>query len=204
MQGMSPFDAKAATWDEDPRRRALAQDVVAAIAAAVPLRQGLRLLDIGCGTGLVGLPLAGGAASVLGVDLSAGMVQRFAAKAAAAGLAQVRGEVRDLVASPLPPASIDLAVSAMAFHHIPDVAAMLRAAAAVLATGGWLAVADLEREDGSFHDEPVPHPGFEPAWFAAAMADAGFTAVQVRTAHVMERPDRPRRYPVFLAIGRRA
>jgi 2-polyprenyl-3-methyl-5-hydroxy-6-metoxy-1,4-benzoquinol methylase len=200
---MSTFDAKAATWDADPHRRRLAQEVVDGIVALVPWRAGLRLLDVGCGTGLVGLPLAASAASVLGVDLSAGMVERFTAKASAAGLVQVRGEVRDLIAAPLPAASIDLAVSAMAFHHIPDTAAMLGAIVAALAPGGWVAIADLEREDGSFHDEAVPHLGFEPGILAGLMTAAGLEQVRTQRVHVMVRPDRPRTYPVFLAVGRR-
>ncbi len=199
----SPFDAKAATWDENPHRRVLAQAIVAGIVADVPLAVGLRVLDVGCGTGLVGLPLAHTAASLLGVDLSAAMVDRFAAKAAAAGLAQVRAEVRDLAADPLPERSVDLAVSAMAFHHIFDTAGMLASVVQALDAGGWLAVADLETEDGSFHDELVPHQGFDPAGFAAEMTAAGLADVRTRRVFVMERPDRSRPYPIFLAGGRR-
>lgn len=200
----STFDAKAATWDENPHRRALAQAIVAGVIATVPFRPGLRLLDVGCGTGLVGLPLSGGAASVLGVDLSAGMVDRFTAKAAAAGLPRVRAEVRDLIAQPLPAGSVDVVVSAMAFHHIPDTTGMLAAVVAALAPGGWLAVADLEREDGSFHDEPVPHPGFDPPSFAGLLGRAGLGGVRAQRVFVMERADRPRSYPIFLAVGRKA
>lgn len=200
---MADFDARAATWDHDPHRRALAQAVVAAIETAIPPHPGRRILDVGCGTGLIGLPLAGGATSLLGVDLSAGMVARFTAKAAAAGIANAHGEVRDLAATPLPEGSVDLAVSAMAFHHIPDTAAMLAAIARALAPDGWIAVADLETEDGSFHDEPVPHLGFAPATFTDLMRGAGFADVGMRRVHVMQRPDRPRAYPIFLAWARR-
>lgn len=197
------FDAKAATWDDDPQRRALAMDIVAAIRRRVPLAAGQRLLDLGCGTGLIGLPLAASTGALLGVDLSAGMVARFRAKAAGAGLAGVAAEVRDLVADPLPPASIDLAVSAMAFHHIEAIGPMLAAVARCLAPGGWLAVADLETEDGSFHDQPVPHPGFDPAAFLAAMAAAGLAAVAQERVHILRRPPSGRGYPIFLALARR-
>lgn len=198
---MSVFDARAATWDADPHRRALAEAIVAAIQADLPADPGRRLLDVGCGTGLIGLPLAVDAASALGVDLSAGMVERFTAKAAAAGLAHVHGEVRDLVADPLPAGSVDLAVSAMAFHHIADTAAMLAAIAAALAPGGRVAIADLELEDGSFHAEAVPHPGFDPAAFARLLTAAGLRDARSRRVFIMARPDRPRPYPVFLATA---
>lgn len=182
----------------------MAMDIVAAIVRRTAPRPGMRTLDVGCGTGLVGLPLAGITGALRGVDLSAGMVGRFQAKARESGLTGVAAEVRDLIADPLPPASVDLAVSAMAFHHIPDTAAMLRSLAGSLATGGWLAIADLEREDGSFHDEPVPHPGFEPAAFCAAMTAAGLAAPAAERAHVMRKGPGGRAYPVFLAVARKA
>lgn len=197
------FDAKAATWDEEPRRRAMAMDVVTAIAQQIPLLPGQRLLDVGCGTGLIGLPLAAITDSVIGVDLSVGMVAKFTAKAHTAQLAGVRAEVRNLIESPLPPASIDVAVSAMAFHHIDHTDQMLRSIAGCLAPGGWLAIADLETEDGSFHDDTVPHLGFDPAAFLEGMRSAGLTPVSQQRVHVMHKPPGGRAYPVFLAVARK-
>ena len=80
---------------------------------------------------------------------------------------------------------------------------MLAAIVAALAPGGWLAIADLEREDGSFHDEPVPHLGFVPAEFATLLTGAGLVEVRSQRVFVMERADRPRSYPIFLAVGRK-
>jgi predicted TPR repeat methyltransferase len=197
------FDAKAATWDEEPRRRAMAMDVVAAITQQIPLARGQRLLDVGCGTGLIGLPLAAITGSVLGVDLSVEMVARFTAKAQSAQQTGVRAEVRNLIESPLPPASIDVAVSAMAFHHIDNVDLMLRSIAGCLVSGGWLAIADLDSEDGSFHDDPVPHLGFDPAAFLTRMVQAGLIAVSQDRVHVMQKPPGGRSYPIFLAVARK-
>jgi predicted TPR repeat methyltransferase len=197
------FDAKAATWDENPRRRDLAQAIVTAIRRLIPLCPGQRLLDVGCGTGLIGLPLAAITGSLLGVDLSPGMVERFIAKAQAAGLAGVSAEVRDLVTNPLPTQGFEVVVSAMAFHHILEVEAMLSALVDCLSPGGWLAIADLESEDGSFHDGPVPHQGFDPAAFMARMQRVGLAAVSLERVHVMQKPPGGRSYPIFLTVAQR-
>jgi hypothetical protein len=54
-------------------------------------------------------------------------------------------------------------VAAMTLHHVPNVVAILADLGKMLAKGGWLAIADLQLEDGSFHaDLKVPHNGFNP------------------------------------------
>lgn len=52
---MNDFDRKAAGWDADPAKGAVAD----AIRARVPLGPGLAALEYGCGTGLLSFPLSG-------------------------------------------------------------------------------------------------------------------------------------------------
>jgi hypothetical protein len=78
---------------------------------------------------------------------------------------------------------------------------MLRSIAGCVASGGWVAIADLESEDGSFHDEPVPHLGFDPAAFLARMQHAGLVAVSQHRVHVMQKPPGGRSCPIFLAVA---
>ena len=87
--------------------------------------------------------------------------------------------------------------------ELPASADQVVSLAGCVAPGGWIAIADLESEDGSFHDEPVPHLGFAPAGFLATMQQAGFEAVSHQRVHVMQKPPGGRSYPIVLAVARR-
>ena len=75
-------------------------------------------VDLGAGTGFVALALAPLAGSVLAVDISPVMAESLAARAAQAGLRNVRTEVADLRTFRMPAASVDLVVSSYALHHL--------------------------------------------------------------------------------------
>lgn len=202
------FNSVAASWDDNPVRVELAQAVARAIAAAVPLRPDARALEFGCGTGLVTALLAPELGRVVAVDSAAGMLDVLRAKVRELGLDHVEAVEMDL-AQALPPGPFDLIFSSMTLHHIEDVPGLLARLHALLAPGGYVALADLEREDGSFHgDAPgVMHQGFEPAAVARWLAAAGFGEIRTRPAHVVHKTGADgaaHDYPVFLAIGRRA
>ena len=102
-------------------------------------------VDLGAGTGFVALALAPLAGSVLAVDISPAMADSLAARAAQAGLRNVRTEVADLRTFRLPSASVDLVVSSYALHHLrdKDKRALAVEAARWLRPGGRIVVADM-------------------------------------------------------------
>jgi ubiquinone/menaquinone biosynthesis C-methylase UbiE len=108
-------------------------------------------VDLGAGTGFVALALAPLADSVLAVDISPVMAESLAARAAQAGLRNVRTAVADLRAFRLPAASVDLVVSSYALHHLRDEDKRTLAveAARWLRPGGRIAVADMMFGRGS-------------------------------------------------------
>jgi 2-polyprenyl-3-methyl-5-hydroxy-6-metoxy-1,4-benzoquinol methylase len=197
------FDAVARTWDEDPAKLERARLAAEAIAAAVPDLATRRVLDYGCGTGLLGFALLPRAAHVTFADTSREMLAVVGEKAAAAGVSDRATPLAlDLAAGPPPAARFDLACSLMAMHHVRDTEALLRAFHALLAPGGVLAVADLDAEDGSFHGaEADVHRGFDRGGVAAVLARAGFGPAVFSTVFTVEKGGR--RYPVFLAVARR-
>ena len=72
---MSRFDMEALTWDDLLRRVELAKAVIKNI---IPYLKGNeRVLDFGCGTGLIGLNIAFFVKEMIGVDISKKMVEKF-------------------------------------------------------------------------------------------------------------------------------
>ena len=201
------FDKVAASWDENPRRRLAAAAIAAGIAETIPLHGDMHALEYGCGTGLVGLQLAREVGELTAVDTSAGMLEELRSKSRSLGL----NNVTPLLISPerwaLPMATYDLVFSSMVLHHIEDTEGLLRNMRQVLKPGGHLALADLEQEDGTFHDDPtgIMHNGFDPQALLDLLKQLGFTALQARTVHkIRKQSDREDRlYPVFLIIGQK-
>ena len=201
---MSTFDERARTWDT-PERRGRAEAVAGAIRSAVDLDASARAIDVGAGTGLLGLALAGDVGEMVLADPSEGMLEVLTEKLAMAGPSNASGLRFDLLADAPPPGPpFDLAVSLLVLHHIVDTRAALSAIRGLLGSGGRLALADLDAEDGSFHDadaEGIHHLGFDRTKIASLAIEAGFTDIRVVTAMTIEREDRS--FPVFLLLGRR-
>lgn len=203
---MSEFDAKAVTWDQDPMKVERALTVGRAIAEAVPV-EGRRILEYGCGTGLLGFALQPQAGHVTLADTSEGMLEVLRGKIAATGAENMAPLRLDLLADPLPEARFDVVCSLMTLHHIPDTEGILRKFHEVLAPGGWVALADLDAEDGSFHGADVTdvHLGFDRERLGRQLSEAGFQEPRIETVFRITRPveGTPRVFPVFLALAQR-
>lgn len=105
-------------------------------------RPGERVLDLGCGTGVVARTAAravGRGGSVTGLDLNEGMLAAAQAAAARQGLA-VEWRAGNATALPFPGASFDVVLSQQALQFVSDPAAALREAARVLRPQGRLAL----------------------------------------------------------------
>ena len=201
MASTAHFDQAAAHWDEDPARRARSAAIAAAIRRNVPLHAGMAMLEYGCGTATLSFLLSPWVGPITAADTSEGMLAEVRRKVAAAGACAITPVCLDLATAPAPTPRFDLVVAALVLHHVADTRSLLKAFRQVLRPGGWLALADLCREDGSFHpDVRVPHCGFDPAVLRTDLEEAGFGAVRWETVYAIHRHGRD--YPVFLLTGR--
>jgi tRNA (cmo5U34)-methyltransferase len=200
--GTDRFDQVAGTWDANSMRVALATAVAAEIERQVGLTRTMDVLDFGCGTGLVTLALAPQVRTVTGADSSEGMLAVLEEKVRSQHLASVRSYlVTD--STPLSGAGrFDLITSSMALHHVHDVAALVAQFWAMLLPRGQIAIADLDTEDGTFHEagvSDVHHRGFDRLWLRQLLSQHGFVGLRDTTAFVHQRNGRD--YPVFLIAG---
>lgn len=200
---MSTFDERAKDWDT-PERRARADEVASAIRTSVPLAATDRVVDVGAGTGLLGLALADEIGKLVLAEPSDGMLAVINDKLAASDQPQVSAVKFDLLNDPPPGEAFDLAVSLLVLHHLDDTAFALVAIRRLLRPGGRMAIADLDTEDGTFHSEDsegIHHLGFDRGALTELAQSAGFVDVEARTAMEIDREDGGH-YPVFLLLGR--
>jgi ubiquinone/menaquinone biosynthesis C-methylase UbiE len=201
------FDSKARQWDDNPVFRERGLKIADAIRKAVPLRRDMNALDYGCGTGLLSFPLKDELSAILLADSSSGMLEVVNEKIAALGVTNMATLQLDLMADPPPAQRFDLIVTAMTLHHVPDTDHILRIFHDLLQPGGYLCIADLDKEDGLFHGIEVDvHHGFDQADLGQRAAQAGFADLQFQTVFSIakEHATGPRDYPVFLMTARRA
>jgi 2-polyprenyl-6-hydroxyphenyl methylase/3-demethylubiquinone-9 3-methyltransferase len=153
-----PYGKFAPLHRLNPARLSFIRDRIAAhrgrdASAGRPLA-GLRVLDIGCGGGLLCEPLTRLGAQVTGIDAAAENVAAAARHATGAGLDidYRHATAEDLAAEDLAAggAGFDLVLNMEVVEHVADVAAFLQASAALVAPGGAMVLATLNRTPKSF------------------------------------------------------
>lgn len=147
----------------------------------------LRVLDAGCGDGLLSLALARRhpAWEIVGLDLRPDLLEGATARARARELGNVRFEAADLT-RPLPRAGFDAVLAIECLSEIPDDAAALRSLAMAVAPGGLLVVQVPDRAwrawlpwAPSTWREQV-RQGYDAAQLAGMLSDAGTEVCEIR------------------------
>ena len=195
------FAAKAANWDS-PDKINMTTKFLSEMLFHIHPQSSWKALEIGAGTGLVGLKVEPLVGKVVMVDTSESMLEVLKQKLYSDSKVEVvHGEVFEYKQQDL-----DFVFSAMAFHHLTDIDKTLQHLATITKTGAWVVVGDLITEDGSFHRfEPIPHCGFDIGILSKQFVQAGFDVKLVKIYNVISRTidEEVTNYEQFMLIAKR-
>ncbi len=203
---MDSFDQKSLTWDDDPDKVERAKIVAAEINRHLVLSNEMTGFEYGCGTGLLSFNLQPQLKKITLADNSEGMLSVLTRKIKQNDLANMFPMKIDLLEDALPNEKYDLIYTLMALHHVVETGKILKIFHSLLKLGGYLCIADLEEEDGSFHEEGfIGHNGFNRVDLTNTLEDCGFSNVHSHICYTKVKTTKQgkRSFPIFLMIAQK-
>ena len=206
------FDDKAAVWDDD-KKYLRAKKVYERINDFIKAENfyskntNNTLLDFGCGTGLLGFNFINDFQEIHFADISEGMLNKVKCKAESENILNYKTfKLSEDFAGCNKFPFYSTIVTLLAFHHINDIEQILQLLASHIVQDGFLAVSDLDVEDGSFHAPmKVPHNGIDRNTILNFMKNAEFEILCNETVYVEEKiiGSNIKEYPIFLILGKK-
>jgi ArsR family transcriptional regulator len=150
---------------------------------ALRLVPAITVADLGAGEGLVSQLIAHRAERVWCIDNSPRMVEVGTELARRNGLANLTYKLGDIEQTPLPDASVDLAILSQALHHARHPQRAVDEACRILRPGGQLLLLDLAEHNFEKARELYADVwlGFKESTLHSFLKKAGFTKVEVAT-----------------------
>jgi ubiquinone/menaquinone biosynthesis C-methylase UbiE/DNA-binding MarR family transcriptional regulator len=200
------FKRLAEQWDRI--RQSFEHADIQAGAVSALVQPGLRIIDIGTGTGALLPLLAETGAQVTAVDNSAAMLDKAKALCKRANLASVKFRKADIRKLPFKDREFDAAYCSMVLHHLDDPAPAVAEMARVVKPGGRVVVMAFLRHNQTWMRRDLAHAwlGFEQAeienYFSGAGIDLQRWLVRGAGELPQEMRDKNLHWPdVFLAVG---
>jgi tRNA (cmo5U34)-methyltransferase len=205
---MSEFDKKAAGWDSNPMHIARSQAVARGIIGKIPLQSCMRALEYGAGTGITSFLLKEHLKEIIMIDNSTEMVKKINEKIKAANVNNLKALLFDLECKTFTDGKFDLIFTQMALHHVTNVSKVINQFYKLLNPGGYLAIADLYPEDGSFHSAGFKgHLGFNPDELSRNLINNHFDKISHQRCYVIKKQISDtsiKNFDVFLLVAQRS
>ena len=193
------FAHKSKSWDMKSRRVQNAKGIAEHIVKNAKLESHMKIMDFGAGTGLLSYFIAPYVETIVAVDNSPSMLEVFKEKA---DEFECKTKVLELDLSKDDlDEKFDGIISSMTIHHLEDTKELFQKLYNLLEGNGFIAIADLDTEDGSFHSDNtgVFHYGFEREKLEAIAKEVGFKNIRFALASTINKPHA--NFTVFLMLA---
>jgi len=185
---MNEFDIKAAEWDKNPMHWDRSEAIAREIIKTIPLKKSMTALEFGAGTGIASFLLKDYLKEITLMDNSKEMVKITREKIAASGSVNLKALEFDLETDDYKEEKFDLIFTQMVLHHVNDIEKIIRKFNSLLNPSGYLAIADLYEENGSFHGENFTgHKGFNIDSLTGIIRESNFSDIAYKTVYSLER-----------------
>jgi ubiquinone/menaquinone biosynthesis C-methylase UbiE len=204
---MSEFDKKAAEWDMNPMHWDRSVAIANEMKLMIPLTREMTALEYGEGTGITSFLLKDNLKEITMMDNSTQMINVILGKISETKSDNLNALVFDLESADYTGKKFDLIFTQMVLHHVGNIDIILNRFNNLLNPGGYLAIADLYKEDGSFHgDNFHGHNGFDIAELSDKIARIDLKTLSHGECFVIDRrisETETRQFPVFLLIAKK-
>jgi len=204
---MSEFDKKAAEWDKNPMHWDRSEAIANEIKALLPLNKNMSALEYGAGTGITSFLLKDLLKEITLMDNSTEMVKVMNDKISASQVKNMSALYFDLENTDYNNGTFDLIFTQMVLHHVLNINIIIERFYRLLNKGGYLAIADLYSEDGSFHGDGFDgHMGFDIGNLSSILKTKNFHTISHKECFIIDRKisdTESRQFPVFLLIAKK-
>ena len=199
---MSEFDARAREWDKDKMHIDRSVAIAAELEKMIPLNSSMKALEYGAGTGILSFLLKDRFVEITLMDNSQEMIKVCVEKTEFYQTNHILPIWFDLEHKDYDH-HFDIIYNQMVLHHVNDYEALIYTFYSMLNPEGYLAIADLYSEDGSFHGPDVKvHLGFDPEKLSEILRIAGFKNIEHKPCFEVKR-ESGLKYPVFLLVAQK-
>ena len=204
---MNEFDIKAAGWDDNPMHWDRSETIAQQIIKLIPLNKEMTALEYGAGTGITSFLLRNYLKEITLMDNSSEMIKVIDGKIKTTEVKNLRTLNFDLEHNDYKAGKFDLIFTQMVLHHVTDFETIIKRFSKLLNTGGYLAIADLYPEDGSFHGEGFNgHRGFDPDNLANIIGESDFQKITYSKCFTINKKisdNETKNFDLFLMIATR-
>jgi 2-polyprenyl-3-methyl-5-hydroxy-6-metoxy-1,4-benzoquinol methylase len=197
------FDTQAKDWDTDPKKTERAIAFADEITNYIKPNKTWNALDFGCGTGLLSFPLKDDFEEITLVDTSVGMINVLKDKIKKSNITNFKPLQIDVLEDNINIGAFNVIYTLMTLHHISNLNKILSIFNSLLKTNGYLCIADLVKEDGSFHYEYPDfdgHNGFDKNELSELLTANGFKVEYYNSVLEIKKESENKTYPLFLMI----